>query len=120
MKKIEVLKAGPYYNPYEKVTVYLEERVYNLADSFADLVVDEHGGDYTEEEVGDQSKGEYEGLDYSDYNLTAGALKLAVAKEVSYELMDEANVASTNGRITKEDLENALIDTIENAGIIQS
>ena len=112
MKKIEVLKPGYYYNPYKKETVYLKEGVYDLVDEFADLVVDEDGGDYTDEVVDDKSDGESDGLDYSDYNLTAGALKLAIAEQVSYELMDTAHGTGTNGRITKEDLEEAL--TTEN------
>ena len=108
MKKVEVLTAGMYYNPDERVTVHLEERVYDLVDSFADLVVDEDGGDYTDEEAEDKSSGELEPLDYSAYKLTAAALKLAVAKEMSYELMDVAHGTGANGRITKEDLDEVL------------
>ena len=109
MKSVEVMKKGPYYDPENKETVYLDEKVYNLNDRFADLVVDEDGGDYTDEEV----KQDNAGLDYSDYDLTNGARKLAEEKSVHYDILDALEGTGANGRITKEDLEDALLDTLD-------
>ena len=74
MKSVDVMKKGWYYNPERKETVYLDEKVYSLNDRFADLVVNEDGGDYADEEM------EVKKLDYSDYDLTSGARKLAEAQ----------------------------------------
>lgn len=118
MKSVEVMSKGMYYNPERKETVYLEEKVYNLNDQFADLVVNEDGGDYTDEEVNDSAKGEpvkddAEGLDYSKYDLTNGALKLAVEEKVRHAFLDTVKGSGTNGRITKDGLEEALLIALD-------
>ena len=112
MKSVEVMKKGMYYNPERKETVYLVEKVYTLNDQFADLVVDEDGGDYTDEEV-ESVKDDAEGLDYSKYDLTNGALKLAVEERVQYAFLDTVKGSGANGRITKDGLEEALLIALD-------
>ena len=113
MKSVEVTRMGCYYDPERKQTVYLEKKSYTLNDRFADLVVDENGGNYADQVIDDSSKDDAEGLDYSKYDLTNGALKLAEEENVQYDFLDTVEGSGASGRITKDDLEDALLDALD-------
>tara|TARA_R110000772_G_C13310322_1_gene440409 strand:- start:16124 stop:16477 length:354 start_codon:yes stop_codon:yes gene_type:complete len=113
MKSVDVKKKGMYYNPENKVTTHLNEEAYTLNDKFADLVVNEGGGDYAEKEVTVLVKDDTKGLDYSEYDLTNGALELAEQENVQYDFLDTVEGSGANGRITKDDLEDALLIALD-------
>ena len=128
MKSVKVTKKGFYYNPERKETLYLKVEVYELNDKFADLVVREKGGDYSDAKskkvkepqkqepnhlADDSAVDDSDELDYSNYDLTNGARKLAVEQKVSYDFLDGVEGKGSNGRISKDDLEDALKENLD-------
>jgi len=128
MKSVKVTKKGFYYNPERKETLYLKVGVRESNDKLADLVVREKGGGYTDEKVDevkepqkqepnhladDSAVDDSDELDYSTYDLTNGARKLAVEQKVGYDFLDGVEGTGSNGRITKDDLEDALKEDLD-------
>ena len=126
MKNVMIDKSGMYYDPETFVTQYLEKKAYSLNDRFAKLIIDEEGGHYCDAKdvesgapvVVDapEEKEPVVTVDYSKYDLTSGALKLAEEKELTTEFLDTLTGTGHNGRITKDDLEDAIVEDFEGEG----
>jgi len=112
MKSINVEKKGWYYDNAQKKTLFLEEGTHTINDDFAKLVIDHKGGEYCDPKDTEESEVD-EAMDYSGWDLTEGAMELAKEKELSAEFMDQVIGTGTNGRITKGNLDDEMVEDFD-------